>query len=649
MWFLFFVACGPSVTAIYDPSRAEHFFDVPFPSNDAHVDDAGHATLAGWPLAATSLAAGIERGWVERIATTTAGFSNNGSAYFRFDGPLELPTQTEGTTEDPVLLIAIDGSELLPLELRFVEDPLGDAHWGPNTLALAPRLGHPPRSGETYAAVVMTSAGAKAPAQWDVPSEVGAALDTAGVRGRVAMATVFTVQDGTAQLRTLFADSDQRISDAIYTDTLAEVAPFRRVAQLDFQQGNTPSGKAATVSTATFEDGSKSVAYLADNPEADVRTVDMIHDWPAAVYEGHIPVLNYQDEDDRPYMNPGVFHATDTERMTGWIDFEPDGTLISEPWIEWMRVVVSLPKGSDGAPIENAPVLVWDHGTGGQAYEIVHRPFETTENSRAMASVFAEAGVATIGHDATLYGQRFPLIDLGYGAQLGFYNVVNLPAFRDNQRQTAVDAHLLQVFVREHLNDYLPAGSVDKNRMRKGGHSLGSVTSNLGLAAAPQAWDAGFLSGTGGVFTHYFLDTGLLTTIEPTTLQMLFGLFGAQVPEEVNTVSIAGTVLGLSEPAWEHLDRLHPFFTLFQWLMDPSDPMAVARDETLPIALTIAPGDLQTPAFTAEALSNALPDATVYPCEARGDYDPHLCFFREPEGWSAVKTWLNETSSLDTE
>jgi hypothetical protein len=465
----------------------------------------------------------------------------------------------------------------------------------------------------------------------------------------VAMATVFTVQDGTAQLRTLFADSDERISESAYTDALAEVATFRRVARLDFAQGETPSGKAATVSTVTFEDGSTSVAYLDNNPDAFDRSIDMINDWPAAVYEGQIPVLNYQDEDDRPYMKPGALHATDTDRMTGWIDFEPDGTLTSEPWIEWMRVVVSLPKGSDGAPIENAPVLVWDHGTGGQAYEIVHRPWESTETSRALASVFTEAGVATIGHDATLYGQRYPLIDQGYGAQLGFYNVVNLPAFRDNQRQTAVDAHVLQVFVKEHLDAFLPAGSVDETRMRKGGHSLGSVTSNLGLAGAPEAWEAGFLSGTGGVFSHYFLDTGLLTTIEPATLEMLFGLFGAEVPDEVNTVSIAGTVLGLSEPAWDRIDRLHPFFTLFQWIMDPSDPMAVARDEALPISMTIAQGDLQTPAFTAEALSGALPDATVYPCEARGDYDPHLCFFREPEGRAAMTTWLNQGNWLSAE
>ena len=45
------------------------------------------------------------------------------------------------------------------------------------------------------------------------------------------------------------------------------------------------------------------------------------------------------------------------------------------------------------------------------------------------------AGWAVVGRDADLYGQRYPLIDEGFGASLGFYNVVNPPAFRDNLRR----------------------------------------------------------------------------------------------------------------------------------------------------------------------------------------------------------------------
>jgi hypothetical protein len=634
MWMLLLAACGPDLTAVYDPSRSEHFFDVPFPSNDVHLGPDGRADLTGWPLPTPPLSQRVAQGWVERTQLTTVGFANHGAAYFRFDGALDLPQQTGGSPDDPVLLVAIDGSELLPLEVRFVADPHGDPHWGPNTLALAPQLGHPPKSGGTYAAVVMQSAGAKAPDNWEVPEAVDAALDAAGVRGKVAMATVFTVQDATAQMRALFADADTR-------DLPDGVGAFRRVVKLEFKSGETPSGKPSHVCTATFANDSTSIAYLAEAAPEDDKVLDLL-DWPMAVYEGQIPILNYQDEDDRPYMRAGALHLNDVDRMTGWIDFDVDGTLLSEPWVEWMRVIVSIPKGPDGEPIDNAPVLLWDHGTGGHAWEIVARSRVPAEDARALNQVFADAGFATVGHDATLYGQRYPLIDEGYGSQLGFYNIVNLPAFRDNQRQTAVDAHVLRRFLAERMNDALPEGSINPEIIRHGGHSLGSVTSNLSFAAAPQQWGRGFLSGTGGLFTHYFLDTGLLTTFDEATLETLFALFGQEPPEEVDTVSIAGTVLGLEPAAWEHIDRLHPFFTLFQWQMDPSDPMAVARDETLPISMTIAQGDLQTPAFTAEALSRALPDAKVYPCEASGDYDPHQCMWREPEGRAAMAEWLAE-------
>lgn len=629
---LLLFACGPDVSAIHDPARPEHFFDVPFPSDADHLGADGLPDLTGWPLATPELTSSVEQGWADRIGMTAHGFANNGSAYFRFTGALDLPEQTSGDPEDPVLLVALDGSELLPLEVRFVADPEGDAHWGPNTLALAPQLGHPPKSGQAYAAVVMKSAGVKPAPDWEPPDGLLDALDAAGVRGKPAIATVFTVQDATGQLASLFDDVDSRTIDW-------GAVEWKRVVSLDFAQGTTPGGEEATVSTATFGDGGTSVAYLSYDP-GEVHTVDLL-DWPAVVYEGRIPVLNYQDAEDRPYMTPGALHVTDTDRFSGWIEFDADGNVTSEPWVEEMRVVVSIPKGSDGQPISDAPVLIWDHGTAGQAYEIVHRASAADDN-RAVAEAIAGAGWATIGHDATLYGQRYPLIDEGYGGSLGFYNIVNLPAFRDNQRQTAVDAHTLARYVRERLNDDLPAGSVDATRLRRGGHSLGSVTTNLSLAARPDEWEAAFLTGSGGLFSHYFLDTGLVATMDPATIESIFPLFGVEPPDEITTQSVAGAVLGLEEPAWEHVDRLHPFLTLFQWTMDPSDPMAIARDEALPTVVFIAPGDYQTPDFTAEALAEAQPSASVVYCEARGDYDPHQCFWREPEGPTALGAWLAE-------
>jgi hypothetical protein len=628
------LACTPepSARAIVDPSRAEHFFDLPFPSDD-QLDADGHPILDGFPAPEIALTAQLVDGWAARLGETARGFANNGSAYFRFDGPLALPARTDGLPTDPVLLVALDGSELLPLDLRFVVDPMGDPFWGENTLAATPRLGDPPRSGTTYAAVVMASDQVGPAEGFAAPPEVQAALTRLGVRGEVAVSTTFTVQAATRDLRALFADADARLPDF-------SGVTLRRVVRLRFAEGTTPSGNTATVATVFYEDGGSEDTFLSYDP-GEVQDLSLGDDWPMVVYEARIPTLNYQDEDDRPYMSPGLAHLTDFDRRSGWIEFDAAGAVVSEPWTEPMRITISLPKGPDGAPLPAAGALLWDHGTGGHAYEIVQRP-SALDDGRALATVLAEEGWAAIGRDATLYGQRFPLVDQGFtDGSLGFYNVVNLPAFRDNQRQTAVDGHVLLRFVQEALPDLLPAGGIDPARVRHGGHSLGSVTTNLQIAAEPGSYDAAFLSGTGGVFTHYALDTGLLgSAIDRELIDAVFGLVGVPAPAAITTTSILGSLLGLEAEAWENLDRSHPVLTLFQWTMDPSDPMAVARDAELGTLLAVYPGDRQTPDFTGEALGLAQPQATVRYCVASGGYDPHQCLWREPEGPVLLREWL---------
>ncbi len=622
-------ACAPDVRGIYDLGRPTHYFDVPFPS-DTLLDADGFPDLDGFPVARAELAAGIEAGWIDRIERTTQGFANNGASYFRFDGVVDLPPSLPGLKSDPVVMVSLDTGEQLGVDVRFIEDPAGDPHYGPNTLAVVPSLATPPRSGETYVVAVMRGDGVGPPKGWE-PSDIARdGLRNAGIPGRPALATVFTVQDATAQLRALVADVDSRVGDW-------GSPVFHRVVELEYRAGETPAGNEATVEIARYEDGGERTVYLSYDP-GEEQVVDLL-DWPMVVYEADIPTLNYQDPDDRPYMSAGLLHITDTARDTGWIDFSA-GRLVSTPWIESMRITVSLPAESDGSAGDAIGAVVWDHGTAGDAYNIVQRPGEA-DNGRDLAAAFAAAGFATIGRDATLYGARFPLIEEGFGdGSLGFYNLVNLPAFRDNQRQTAVDGHVLRRYVEQQLAADLPAGTLDTSRLRRGGHSLGAVTSNLGLAADPDGWESAFLVGTGGSFSSYFLETGLLADQDPELIASLFTLFGAVAPEVVTTEALVGAILGVPEPAWASVDRAHPLFTMFQWTMDPSDPLAVARDETMPVTVVIAPGDRQTPDFTAEALAVALPDDRVVYCGARGEYDPHQCLWREPEGPGLVAEWL---------
>jgi len=622
------------VHAIVDPARPTHFFDLPFPSDELLRAD-GTPDLSAYPRSDAQPVGPLIAGWATRLEQTAQGFANEGAAYFRFDGALTgLPEQTLGLPEDPVLWVSLSGTpELLPLDLRFVADPHGDPFWAPDTLAFGPTIGHPPRSGGTYAAVVMRSAGALPPVGYALPAGVADALAAAGVTAEPAVATAFTVQDATGQLHALAADVDARRGATPDWGTV----PFKRVVSLAYSQGLTPSGKDATVQTVTFEDGSTELSYQGADEEGDI-TVDLGADWPMAVYQAELTTLNYSGLDDRPYMSPGLATLGDGARSSGWIQFS-NGVLDDTPDEEPMRIVVSLPKGGDGQPRANVPVVIWDHGTGGSAYNSVQRR-SMYDNGAEIAARFAQAGTAIIGRDAPLYGTRYPLIDEGYSDSLGFYNIVNLPAFRDNQRQAAVDGHVLLRFVQTGLNGALPAGSVDPTHVRRGGHSLGSVTANLGSAMEPDAFDGLFISGTGGFLTHYFLDTGLIGDLDPSLISTLFGLFGATPPDTVTPAAVVGAALGLDEAAWDNIDRFHPAILLFQWTMDPSDPMTVARDETLPAQMVMGISDHQVPNFTTQALSGALPDATLTECAPGGDYDPHYCFWREQTGWDTLAAWL---------
>ena len=142
---------------------------------------------------------------------------------------------------------------------------------------------------------------------------------------------------------------------------------------------------------------------------------------------------------------------------------------------------------------------------------------------------------------------------------------------------------------------------------------------------------------------EYFLQTGLIHTIDPALFESLFAILGAEVPDEITPANVLGAALDLPPEAWSEIDRLHPLATLFQWMMDPSDPMTVARDEHTPAVVFMGLGDWQVPNFTTEALSHALPSAELIECTPTWDYDPHFCLHREVEGQAVFQDWLRES------
>ena len=88
-------ANGPTeidtVRAIVDPGRTTHSFDLPFP-DDSMLDSDMHVDLSDFPETPSEITRNVIAGWARRISKTSQGFANHGASYFRFEGPLEIPT-----------------------------------------------------------------------------------------------------------------------------------------------------------------------------------------------------------------------------------------------------------------------------------------------------------------------------------------------------------------------------------------------------------------------------------------------------------------------------------------------------------------------------------------------------------------------------
>jgi hypothetical protein len=635
LWLLLACAGGgdaATVLAVVDPGRPTHYFDVPFPSDDLRTADGG-VDLTGFPES-TAVLGTVVAGWGGMAETATRGFGANAPAWFRFEGPLDLPAATTGTPGDPVLLVDLDRGTLHGLELRFVADPLDDPFWGPHTLAMVPAAGETPHSGARLAAVVMASAGVAAPTGYALPAGVAAGLAAAGVSAEAAVATVYTVQDSAGQLRALHDAVDA------WTDSAPWQAPvFKRVLGLSYSQGETEGGEPATVQTLTFEDGSTELAFLAAQEDLD-HSHDLGDDWPMAVYQAEVPVPYFQGLEGQPWMRSGLGMLLDTDRRDGWFPLDETGlVLTTAPETDTTRVVLSLPKDADGQVLDDTPLLIWDHGTGGTAYNSVHRKNQEDEGE-GLAGLFASAGVAVLGHDQPLYGTRYPLIDEGFGdGSLGFYSIVNLPVFRDNQRQGGLEGEALRTWAETVLVDGMPAGSLDLEQVLRFGHSLGSVTAHNGLVSS-EGWSDSFVSGSGSVFAFNFLESGLAGTGHG-LFEQLSVLFGIEAAEGDDLGVVLGAALGFeSDEARARVDRLHPAIALFQWILDPADPSTSAHDEHSPVTVIMGVGDWQVPNVGTESLVAQLPSATLWPCEVTADYDPHHCLFREAEGFSILENWL---------
>lgn len=598
----------------------------PFPSED--VDGGSGPGAAGQPLdwsvlpeAPTPLGTTLVGGWAGQASQAAAGASHQQAVYFPFAAALDGELQA-----GDVGLRDAAGADV-PVRWIWIDDAAGDPFLRDDTLIVMPAETSPLNSGERYVAWVSDRV-ATAAAGWTPPQ---------GTPDGAAVATAFTVQDTLGQGRGLAAATVKAL--AAQPEVLQPTA-WRRALSLRYEQGVTPSGKEATLATVTFEQGAPEVTYLAPNPGDPSHALDLDGYWPFEVWEARISTFAFQPTARRPWASPGVGLLGDFGRRgEGWIRFE-GGAPVGAPTVEELRVVVQAPRRGDG-PFS---VLMWDHGTGGHAYNAVARD-SPDDQAAEVAAAAASGGAIIVSRDQPLYGQRYPLIDEGFGASLGFYNIGNLPAFRDNQRQAWVDHWVTRAFATQVLPGRLGV-DVATDRLGALGHSLGSVTLHGALVAQPDPQalapvKAAFMSGSGGYLTYYILQSGLLGTGHSliTNLAPLLGL-SEELLASASPAELIAAIIGLPETAWPNMGPHHPVMQLFGVIMDPSDPLMYARSQTVPETLLLGVGDLQVPNDTTRWLGEVHPAAEVIECQPRGEYDPHVCLFREPEGAAALRAFV---------
>ena len=373
------------------------------------------------------------------------------------------------------------------------------------------------------------------------------------------------------------------IRDALEGDgDLAEnLAPLKAWIEID---GTLSIEQIATATVFTTGDPTKEMwtirDFIRDDLEAPVISTTeegkpdiVLGESPKpyyAVYEGHYPNPNFQSG-EKPYNEGGDIH------------FGEDGKPIVQS-TEQLRFALTIPKGFE-MPETGWPLVLYGHGTGGD-----WKSFIETQ-PRAPAREFAERGVAMLGIDQPLHGDRF---EGELDVEIYSFNFFNGRAGRSNFRQSAIDVLSQIRFVREGLKvpaDVSHTGQeilIDPDNVFFMGHSHGGISAGI-FAPLDTDLKAIIMSGGGG---------GLSSTI-----------IERKTPVDIKKLMEAA--MGI-ESDFE-LVVSHPVIGLVQNLVDATDPLSFAPfyrnrgpDEP-PINIMMTEGtlDAQTPPIATESLAAA--------------------------------------------
>ena len=510
-----------------DLGDSSHFWDAPFPADARRLPD-GAPDVRGLPNPfGISFVEKSKQAVMDGVKANGAGFSPLSVVSFHFDRPLPalalLPLSTTKKTAGVQLVNLTPGrvGERVAVDVHVVVE--GDTVRPVGLLQLAPLTGLSLWPG-TWAAVVKK----------DMDGD-----GVVDVDGSVVVDQLLRGMHPDPLWRATFQPLVEHLHDiGIAADDVAAATVFT-VAE--------PEGVLTRRLQALRKGPAPVVKALQRGREAVTKKATLVE------LVGVIEQPQHQQGDPPHLFDAGEFVV------------QKDGSL-AVTRTEDAPFVLTVPKGK--MPAKGWPLLLYVHGTGGDARQAIDRgrrgrPGGPTAPGTGMSSWIAPLGVGT----ACVAGPYSPdriaerALD-GYGA----YTFTNPAAMRDNFGQMLIehvrflhmldgleiDASLVPEVDASAADSAAGAGDgkvrFDTSRLLIAGHSLGSYLTGM-LAGALDGVDGAILSGAGGTWVEF--------------------AFGPKDP-----IDLQGVVETLSLPPGEDLDKFHPFIDVFEFA-------AAAADNTL--------------------------------------------------------------------
>ena len=522
-------------TLRFDPNGGD-FFDLPFP-DDTRVDgDDFDGVFSSWP---DSQQQSLLEVWFDAGDRLLDGWGVSSGLFAYFDDPVDpdtLPTDADDSvdfddTHPSVFLVDVDPDspdqgQPLPITCQFRNDP-GSYHPEFQLGCITP-FGTTRRPATRYALVITD----------DV-----ADLDGDPVVADEAMARLLRGEDVSA--------GDRTISSTPYTDAL-DVIDERGV------DADSVSSIVLATTTDPSERLRRVAAWYRDRPTPEIdddpglSVVDTYGEFVVLEATYDVPVIQ---QGERPYDNP----------PDGQILFDDDGVpeMVDEQNI---RFYLTVPRQS--IPDDGYPTLLYLHGSGGVAEQLLHRGPEGEDGTDAPegsgpGGVVAPYGIAGFAADFNLHGMRHSPPD---ATGLKLYNILDNPAAAvDNFIVAAGEIHLharlletleFDVDSVDGLSDEMPDDvdtvSFDGDALAAMGQSMGS-TIGLPALTVDDTIDAGIFAGAGGLLIEVAL-------------------------ESTEPIPVGDTLKAtLDYDSGEELDRYDPILSAVQQIWDLVDPVAHGR------------------------------------------------------------------------